>query len=59
MTYTPRSVLIVACNVSGCDWRASVSLWALGPTLAASRVQQLLSDHLEKDHPEWNSTPST
>lgn len=55
MTYTPRSALIVGCTAPGCDWRESVSLWALGPTLAASRVQQLLSDHLERDHPEWNS----
>lgn len=55
MTYTPRSVVMVGCTDPACPWRESVSLWALGPTLAAARVQALLSAHLETEHPEWNS----
>lgn len=52
---TGSGLLIVGCPVRGCRWRRAVSYWALGPTLAASTVVELMNEHLETEHPEWNS----
>lgn len=52
MSSSGRGLVIVGCPAPGCHWHAAVSYWALGPSLAAHAVQQLLAFH-SYDCPLW------
>lgn len=50
---TGSGLLIVGCPAHGpCHWICGVPYWALGPVLAAARVQQLSAAHTY-DCPVW------